>query len=230
MFGRRKHTKSTGVDGFGSDQEYKDRRHQLFETPVYVPRHQPIELPGPDDAFGRWADLEAHRWAFDYFRGFPDYIHQFHCPGDTYDIGPWRLEQRSDPFAVMTGVDDSPILGLRYRLHYNSCRIGAVEIVPDSLMSELPEPYKEVSLHIQIDDAPLLPYDHVMGLCSLCCNRLDQNEELRSRRSKQQLIAQAIMAVMWEAMREDSVWQSLAFDFPGAVNITRGFPLEAEND
>ena len=223
MFGKPKHSKAVGIEGLGSESDYKQRMAELLDTPLHEPRHEEIDLPAADDGLAWAANMETHLWAYEHFAGFAHYVHQFHDPGEKHGIGPWRIELRKDPYINMAGIDDGPRMGLRFFVYYNSCQTGELEIEPGYSLEELPDHFEPANLHINIDSAPLLPYQHVRGFLSVCSERFDEYEERESRQSRDVAILQSLTETMWEAVRNDSIWLSMYFVYFGAVNTKRKF-------
>lgn len=220
MFGKRKHSKAIGIDGLGNHNDYELLTKQLFETPLHNVQHEEIEIPDPDSGLAKAADLETCIWAFSYFRGFPDYVHKFRELGEPHTLGPWCLEQRREPYASMAGIDDGPIIGLRYRVYYNSCRTGDLEIVPGFSFTDLPENVKPVSLYIELNNASRMPYRHVFNLLNICAGHLDRHKQEVGVTSRAEAVSKALQEAMWESVRDDCIVNPLLFEFHGLVEIS----------
>lgn len=219
MFGKPKHSKARGIDDFGSDSEYNNHIALLFDTPVHQPKHQKIELPSLDDGLAWAAQLDKSLWAYEYFDDYPDYIHLLCNSDEDYRFGPWRLEQRSDWTIMMGGIESGPVAGLGYQLYYNSCRIGELEIQPLTSIFEIPDGYKEARLHISIDCAPFIPHKHLDGLLLICSQHFDLYKDREDRQPRREAITRAITNTMWEAIRQDSMWENLYFQYDGVIDL-----------
>jgi len=222
MFWRKKHSKIKNFTNIESETEYELQRNRLFETQLYLPRHKKTELPDKNDGLGWASDVEEHIWSVDYFTNFANYVHKFHAPGESYDVGPWRIEQMSDPFLSLAGIDDGPIVGLRYRIFYNSEEVGNLEIEPASNgLFEVPDDYYRANLYIALNYVAFLPYEHISGLLSICSKPFDAFllDELGENRNE--TIMHSIFKALWESNREDSLWVALNFRFGGTVSKKR---------
>ena len=223
MFWKKSHSKLVSAPDFEDNNEYLLQKKRLFETPLYVPNRNEIELPNDDDGLGWASGLKERRWAFKYFDKFDDWVNRLHKEGEAYDIGPWRVEQCSDPYLSSFGIDDGPVIGLRFRVYYNSEQVGDVEIHPfsePSSESGRDELDYEVGLSVKIFPAPFLPHDHLSSFLFACSERLTS---AGTGPSKYTSVVSALTATLWEANRRDSMWTGLEFIYYGTVRIGRDY-------
>ncbi|MGB8818704.1 MAG: hypothetical protein WCC66_12365 [Rhizobiaceae bacterium] len=219
MFWKRLHSKLIASPDFENNREYSELKKQLFETPIHTPSKHPINLPNDDDGLGWAAGIKHRRWAFNYFRKFDDWINMLYDPDRTHDFGPWRIEQQSDPFLLNFGIEDGPVVGLRYRIFYNSECVGDLEISPDSeewgSKNEGSKRYGAL-INVSISNAPFLPHDHVRGFLNACLERFRNNSTGVSPR---QAVYEALSATLWESNRNDSMWVDLDLRYSGYVEF-----------
>jgi hypothetical protein len=215
MFWKKIHSKLGSATSAESNEEFIQQKARLFDTPVHEVARKEIELPSDEDGLGWASGIKTRRWAFKHFDRFEDKIHKLHSEGQMYNIGPWRLEQLSDPYLNNFGIDDGPIIGLRFRIFYNSEDVGSFEICP---MSEPDPEYGEAKYSAMIDldifPAPFLPYEHISSFLKSCVTELFPFGEAGFREAS---IVSALTAAMWEANRQDSMWTSLNFGYSGSV-------------
>lgn len=217
MFWNKGHSKVGSIPSAENKDEFVHQKTRLFDTPVREIARKKIELPSDEDGLGWASGIKTRRWAFKHFDRFEDRIHVLHSEGQMYDIGPWRLEQLSDPYLNKFGIDDGPVIGLRFRIFYNSEDVGSFEIHP---MSEPDAEYgeSEYSAIIDVDifPAPFLPHKHISSFLSSCVLELFPFGEAGYRTAS---ITSALTATMWEANRQDSMWVGLYFGYTGSVSI-----------
>jgi hypothetical protein len=217
MFWKKSHSKVGRTTSAENEDEFVQQKARLFDTPVREVIRKEIELPSDEDGLGWASGIKTKRWAFTHFDRFEDGIHELHGEGQKYDIGPWRLEQLSDPYLSNFGIDDGPVIGLRFRIFYNSEDVGSFEICP---MSEPDPEYGETEYWAMIDvdifPAPFLPHEHISAFLTSCVLALFPFRDAGYRIAS---IANALTAAMWEANRRDSMWTSLNFGYSGTVSI-----------
>lgn len=217
MFWNKDHSKIGGFTSAENRDEFIQQKARLFDTPVREIDRKEIELPSDEDDLGWASGIKNRRWAFKHFDRFEDRIHVLHSEGQLYDIGPWRLEQLSDPYLSKFGIDDGPVIGLRFRIFYNSECVGSLEIhpmrEPDAERGE-----SEYSAMIEVDifPAPFLPHEHISSFLSACVLELFPFVEAGYRTAS---ITSALTASMWEANRQDSMWVGLNFGYSGSVAV-----------
>ena len=215
MFWKKLHSKVGGATSAENDEEFKQQKARLFGTPVHELARKKVELPKDDDGLGWASGIKTRRWAFKHFDKFEDKIHVLHNEDEIYDIGPWRLEQLSDPYLRKFGINDGPVIGLRFRIFYNSEDVGSFEIHP---MSEPDAEYGETEYSAMIDvdifPAPFLPHEHIFSFLNSCVWQLFPFGGEAQRTAS---ITNALTAAMWEANRQDSMWIALNFGFSGSV-------------
>lgn len=217
MFGRKVHSKDGDIASAETEKEVALQRARLFDTPVREIVRQEIELPNDEDGLGWACGIKTRRWAFKHFDRFEDKIHNLHSEGSIYDIGPWRLERLSDPYLTKLGADEFPVIGLRFRIFYNSEDVGSLEIRPFSEpVSKCEGGEYEAMIDIDIFPAPFLPHDHIFNFLNSCASELFPSENASSRTTA---IVSALTATMWESIRLDSLWISLNFSYSGIVAV-----------
>ena len=217
MFWKNRHSKVGSITSAENNDEFVLQKAQLFDTPVREVLRKEVELPSDEDGLGWASGIKTRRWAFKHFDRFEDRVHILHSEGEIYDIGPWRLEQLSDPYLRKFGIDDGPVIGLRFRVFYNSEDVGSLEIHP---MSEPDAEYGEseytAMIDIDIFPAPFLPHEHVFSFLNSCVQTLFPSSETGYRTAS---IGNALTATMWEANRQDSMWTGLNFSYSGSVTF-----------
>jgi hypothetical protein len=161
-----------------------------------VPRHNiPATLTG-DWSPGMASDTD-HRFFSD-FDLFGERVNRFYTPDKSWEGGPWRLQELAE--TLVTRYDD-PTFGRRYVAFFNQARVGIVEISAYLDYHRETEPI--VTTLIQLEHAHLLPYsDVVVFLTFLAQNTAcaDENEYAKSV----QAIDRALIASLWESIRNDS--------------------------
>ena len=169
MFWNRDHSKVGSITSAENKDEFVRQKARLFDTPVREIARNEIELPSDEDGLGWASGIKTRRWAFKHFDRFEDRIHVLHSEGQMYDIGPWRLEQLSDPYLSKFGIDHGPVIGLRFRIFYNSEDVGRFEIYPMS-EPDAENGKSEYSAMIDVDifPAPFLPHEHIFSFLSSC--------------------------------------------------------------
>lgn len=224
MFWRKKHSKNKGSTSPYSDAEYENWRALLFDTPIYEPKHSDIELPSPGDGLGWVTQMEEVKWGFTYFADFHKFVHQFHAPDEPYDCGPWRLERIADPYIRLPYGCDDPTLGLRYRVFYNSACTGDIEIRPwfrEPNFDDLPDDFDRANLHIEIENAPFIPFAHLRGLLDICSDVFCAHRDWEGYMDKDRSISEALQRVLWESNRRDNLWETLEYSYHGTVLKSR---------
>ncbi len=217
MFGRKVHSRDGDIAGAESEKEIALQKARLFDTPMHEITRQEIELPSDEDGLGWACGIKTRRWAFKHFDRFEDKIHSLHSEGSIYDIGPWRLERLSDPYLRKLGAEELPVIGLRFRIFYNSEDVGSLEIRPFSEpISKSEGGEYEAMIDIDIFPAPFLPHDHIFNFLNSCASELFASENASSRTTA---IVSALTATMWESIRLDSLWISLNFRYSGIVAV-----------
>lgn len=217
MFWKWKHSKVGSATSFENSEELDDIRARLFDSPLHRVSRKEVKLPKDEDGLGWASGIKDRRWAFSHFNGFENQIHTLHEKDSLYDIGPWRLEQLSDPYLMKFGIDDGPVVGLRCKIYYNSEKVGDLEINPMSEPS--PENMRknhEAALRIDIYPAPFLPHEHVSSFLHSCVLALFPSAENSSRNTS---ITSAMTATMWESNRQDSMWVGLDFYYFGFASL-----------
>ena len=217
MFWRKFHSKVGSTASFENKDEFLAQKARLFDTPIHEPVRKEIELPSDEEGLGWASGIKTRRWAFKHFDRFEDRIHILHSEGAIYDIGPWRLEQLSDPYLRNFGIDDGPVIGLRFKIYYNSEVIGELEIHPMSAPGA--DRAKEDSayqamLDIEIFPAPFLPHEHLFSFLTSCAEVIFPLEDANKRNAA---VVRALTATMWEANRKDSMCVNLSFGYSGSV-------------
>jgi len=219
MFWKKFHSKVGSAASFENKDEFQAQKARLFDTPVHEPVRKEIELPSDEDGLGWASDIKRRRWAFKHFDKFEDRIHILHSEGAIYDIGPWRLEQLSDPYLSNFGIDDGPVIGLRFKIYYNSEVIGDLEICPmsePSANSGKDASAYQAILDVEIYPAPFLPHEHLFAFLTSCAQELFPFEDTNNQNAS---VVKALTATMWEANRQDSMWVSLNFGYSGSVSF-----------
>lgn len=220
MFWRNRHSKVGSITSAKNNDEFALQKARLFDTPVREIVRKEIELPSDEDGLGWASGLKTRRWAFKHFNRFEDRVHVLHNKDEIYDIGPWRLEQLSDPYLRKFGIDHGPVIGLRFRLFYNSEDVGSLEICP-AAEPDAENGKTEYSATIDVDifPAPFLPHEHIFSFLSSCVLELFPTGDSGYRTAS---IGNALVAAMWEANRQDSMWTSLSFGYASAVAFEMG--------
>lgn len=217
MFWNRGHSKAGSIVSAEDEDEFIQQKARLFDTPVREIVRSEIDLPSDDDGLGRASGIKTRRWAFKHFDRFEDRIHTLHSEGEGYDIGPWRLEQLSDPYLRNFGMDHCPVIGLRFRIFYNSEDVGSFEIRPWSEPdAEFGESAYSAMIDVNIFPAPFIPYKHISSFLNSCVLELFPFGEAAYRTAS---ITSALTATMWEANRQDSMWVGLNYGYSGSVSI-----------
>lgn len=199
---------------FGNS-ETRAIKKALFKSKPHTPSHEAIELPPRDDALWRMANGEELTWIHDRCAHYHDWVHQFCVRHDLNHIGPWRLERRSKIDLMMVGYEE-PTIGIRYRLFYNACPIGSIEIEPltnDSFLAS--DDHKPCAIHIEISHAHFLPHDHVEGFLHVAAVNLDTDRARLDRQPLNQAIVASMLKCLWDAKRND--WAELRFSYYGAI-------------
>jgi hypothetical protein len=210
MLWTKKHQTPVSTFSELSNNEHVLWIRNLFETPIHIHQRYEIKLPDLDDGLGWPSGLESRQWVYDAFRDFDLYLNSFHKPDEDYDCGPWVIEQQSDPFLTLFGYDDSPIIGIKYKIFYNSQETGILEIRPSS---EASQKSKYALISMQINNAMFFPFDHLEGLMSLAAERLLPDVTF----TKSDAISKAITRIMWEFNRTGNAWLDLDFEFSGTL-------------
>ena len=127
----------------------------LFETPLYEPRPTTIILPKLESQAARSGHLEQSLWIFETLLGFDVWLHDFQLPESDLGIGPWRLQLMPTPLLTLPAFSDrEDTFGLRYKLHYHSQMLGAVELFSEEFARDVspkaPEDHYLVSVFVLI--------------------------------------------------------------------------------
>ena len=217
MFWNKVHSKVGSSTNAKNNNEFKQQNERLFNTPLREVVRQEIDLPNDEDGLGWASGINTRRWAFTHFDRFEDRIHELHGEDEMYDIGPWRLEQLSDPYLMKFGVDTGPVIGMRFKVYYNSEDVGTFEICP---MSEPDPEFGETEYRAMIDaeivPALFLPYDHILSFLTASVQALFPFGDAGLRIAS---VTSALTAAMWESNRQDDMWTGLNFRYSGKIII-----------
>src|SRR6056297_1275217 len=122
----------------------------------------------------------------------------------------------SDPYLMNFGIDDGPVIGMRFRVFYNSEEVGSFESCP---MSEPDAESGESGYYAMIDvdifPAPFLPHEHISSFLGSCVRELFLFREESYINAS---IKSALTATIWDSNRLDSMWIGLHFGYSGLVS------------
>jgi hypothetical protein len=163
----------------------------LFKSEPITPKHGvPAGLTG-DWSAETFGDPIGDRFFSD-FDIFPDQLNQLYTANDSWEGGPWRLQELAD--TLLSRSEDGPRFGRRYSVFYNQANIGIVEINPTYDYDAKINP--NVYTHVELEQVRLLPYFEVLGfLVSL----LEDTPDAGAQRS----IDRAMLAVLWNRNDND---------------------------
>lgn len=136
----------------------------------------------------------------------------------AFDIGPWRLQQKSDPYLSIGDNSDGPIAGLRYNVFYNSTVVGQLQIHPYSTRySTIADGFGEGAVMADISPVLFLPFQHVSGLlhCVSLPFSFGKTGEIESDRHI--AVQGAINEALWQGVQRETKWVTLDFHHSGCI-------------
>lgn len=195
-------------------------KQALFAKQRYQPDHADIDVSQLGGGLGWAAGADENQWAINYFRDFPEHLEKFTDQQEEFFIGPWVVERLADPFD-RRDYNDGPKIAVSFQLYYGAYEIGLVRFSPRSWLAKETDQIKEAAVFVEIEYAPLLPYDHVFSFLMLvseviCYDREDVKAEDRHRQT-----LRSMQEVLWEAQRQGEVSTTLEFAYWGNANLSR---------
>ena len=218
LFSKRRSLENPYALNEKSKREDTQMADQLFETPTIDPLHDEIELPDIDSGIGRFAGVKDALWGFDHFSNFPDYVHKFSDPEEVFDIGPWRLQQISDPYLSIGDNSDGPIAGLRFRVFYNSEMVGQLQIRPYSMKYRtIADGFGEGAVMVDLFPVLFLPFRHVSGLLHCVSEPFSFGTTGEIENDRRIALQGAMNEAVWEGVQRETKWVPLDFYHSGCV-------------
>ena len=141
-----------------------------------------------------------------------------------YTAEPWCIEEMSDTLIRDLGVD-SPELGRRYRVHYNSATIGTLQVHPSGLGTDDPERFKrerQAWTIIDLNYLRFIPWNEAFGFVSAVRYLLGAFPDYETAwATARSAAAQALTGYLWEGMRVDDVAMNFYHTFDGPYEVVR---------
>ena len=184
-------------------QEYANIIRQIEDGERLPPDHQPPKSIR-DSGFETFI-TPAHQVFFEHFKWFG--VMMNHKTSD-----PWCIEELPDTL-VRDYQSDSPEIGRRYRVFYNACNMGTLQVLPAGDVLKDIEDWKnapEAHAILQLNYLQFVPWDEAAALVravEVLMGRFEDYDAAWARASA--AATAALSAHLWEVVRVPDI----AMDF-----------------
>lgn len=212
--------------GFNPRKEYAGIIKQIESGERMPPSHDiPRSIREPGEGFESFRS-PAHDIFFEDFRWLQTMMNH-----NTAE--PWCIEEMSDTL-IRDLASDRPELGRRYRVYYNSCTMGTLQVHPGGFGLLDPERFKRERKAWAIVDLEYLrfiPWDHAIGFVRTVHFQLGAFPDYDTAWAKASAAAtEALTGYLWEAMRIDDLVMDFNHSFEGPYEVVQQTTEHWAND
>ncbi|AWC22030.1 hypothetical protein CO731_01486 [Aminobacter sp. MSH1] len=183
-------------------------------------RHVPVhQLPASICEKGvRSFITPAHHILFDDFKWFGVMLNR-------HIADPWAVEELRDT-EIRDYVSDGPEYGRRYRVFYNACEMGTLQVSIGGIgwitSPEKFEEEREARALLELDYLRFVPHDDAHSLVAaveLFIGKFSDGEVAREHASLR--ASRSLTAHLWESIRKPEVAQSFEYRASGPYDLVR---------
>lgn len=189
---------------------------KLLEGERHIPRHQQPESLAAGGALKSFI-TPAHEMLFDDFGWFAAVLNK-----NVSD--PWAIEELND--TNVRGLE-SPEVGRRYRVWYNACEVGTMQVTAAGFSVLDPEEFaknRRARVDIQLRYLRFIQYEDAHSLISqvaLFTQRFDFENGDLSRDKASAEAAHVLAGYLWEAVREPELDPYFEYAVEGPYDLLR---------
>ncbi|WP_395449407.1 hypothetical protein ACHMW7_05915 [Aminobacter sp. UC22_36] len=183
-------------------------------------RHAPVhQLPSSICENGVKSFITpAHHILFDDFKWFGVMLNR-------HIADPWAIEELRDT-EIRDYLSDGPEYGRRYRVFYNACQMGTLEVSIGGIgwisSPEKFEEEREARALLELDHLRFVPHDDAHSLVAaveLFIGKFSDGEVAREHAVAK--TSRSLTAHLWESMRRPDVVQSFEYRTQGPYDLVR---------
>jgi hypothetical protein len=196
-------------------KDYSRVKAEIEEGKRHKPKHeQPTSLidGGAVSSFIN----AAHEVLFDDFRWFGALLNQHVAEA-------WAIEELND--TSVRGLD-GPEVGRRYRVYYNSCKMGTIQVTVGGhewiFHPEKFAEHRQARVEVELRYLRFVPYEDAHSLLStisLFTSPFGEGDEARSKAAN--LATAALAGHIWESVRNPDVDMTFEFGAEGPYELLR---------